>query len=355
MFDTQAQEIAERFNIQPGEVDLACFPFFALFNATMGVTTVIPDMNPTKPAKADPAKIVKAANHWKITQSFASPALWNRVADYCAKTGERIDTLRRAISAGAPLSSKIMAKVKQCIHPDGDIFPPYGATEALPVSVISATEVLNETAAQTDMGKGVCVGKKFSSITWKVIAITDEPILWEDIVEMPTGEIGELLVTGRQVTTEYVNRPDGNALAKIQDSEGHIWHRMGDVGYLDEQDRFWFCGRKAHRVVTADRTYFSEPCEGIFNRHPKVYRSALASKREPGTMSPPSPRMFIEPFPEHFPKSEAERQQLLAELRELGKSSPLTDTITDIRLFRSLPVDVRHNVKINREWLSTLR
>jgi len=360
MFDTQSRDIAERFGIQPGEVDLACFPFFGLFDVTMGVTAVIPDMNPTRPAKADPAKIVKAAKQWKITQSFASPALWHKVADYCTNTGDRIDTLRRAISAGAPISAKLLAKLKPCIHPDGDIFPPYGATEALPVSVISATEVLNETAAQTDQGKGVCVGKKFSSISWKVIAITDDPIArWEDIAEMelPIGEIGELMVTGRQVTTEYVNRPEANAAAKVKDNEGRIWHRMGDVGYLDEQDRFWFCGRKAHRVDVVDqrakpdarRTYFSTPCEAIFDRHPKIYRSALAN-------SPSGkPRMFAEPLPEHFPKTVAERQQLLDELRELGQSSPLTDTITEIRLLRSFPVDVRHNVKINRELLSTYR
>jgi acyl-CoA synthetase (AMP-forming)/AMP-acid ligase II len=359
MFDTQSREIAERLDIQPGEIDLACFPFFGLFDATMGVTAVIPDMNPTKPAQADPAKILKTAKQWQITQCFASPALWNRVGDYCAQTGERIDTLRRAVSAGAPVSAKILAKVKPCIHPDGEIFTPYGATEALPTAAISATEVLSETAAQTEQGKGVCVGKKFSTITWKVIGITDAPLRWEEIQELPMGEIGELLVTGRQVTTEYVNRPEANAAAKIRDPEGRIWHRMGDVGYLDEQDRFWFCGRKAHRVVTAERTFFSIPCEAIFNRHPKVFRAALANcqmadgKRQ--TAAEGFPRMFVEPLPAHFPKTEAERQQLLTELRELGLSNPLTESITDIRLLRSFPVDVRHNVKINRELLSTLR
>jgi acyl-CoA synthetase (AMP-forming)/AMP-acid ligase II len=370
MFDTQAQQIAERFSIQPGEVDLACFPFFGLFDATMGVTAVIPDMNPTKPAQANPAKIVQAAKRWKITQCFASPALWNRVADYCVQAGERIDTLRRAISAGAPVSARILAKVKACIHPEGEVFPPYGATEALPVAVISATEVLKETAAQSEQGKGVCVGKKFPSIAWKVIAITDEPIArWEDIQELPTGEIGELLVTGRQVTTEYVNRPEANAAAKIRDNEGRVWHRMGDVGYLDEQDRFWFCGRKAHRVVTAERTYFSIPCEAIFNQQPKVYRSALARLTEPqsndcghhvsqskncGSVFDRT-RIFVEPLPEHFPKTAMERQHFLDELRQLAQSSPLTESILDIHLLRSMPVDVRHNVKINRELLSTMQ
>lgn len=354
MFDTQVSEIANRFNIQPGEIDLACFPFFGLFDAAMGVTAVIPDMNTSKPAQVNPAKIVEAANRWKITQSFASPAVWNRVADYCTKTGKRLETLRRAVSAGAPVPAAILRKLKPCIHPDGDIFTPYGATEALPVAVISASEVLGETAAKTENGGGVCVGKRFAAVSWKVIQITDEPLQWNEIRELPAGEIGELIVTGKQVTKEYVNRPAANRASKITDTENNVWHRIGDTGYLDEQDRFWFCGRKAHRVVIVDesgteQTYFSIPCEAVFNRHPKVFRSALAGSPA-GTV-----RMFIEPLPEHFPSTPSEREQFLAELRELGRSHTLTAAIADIRLLKSFPVDVRHNVKINRELLTAMK
>jgi acyl-CoA synthetase (AMP-forming)/AMP-acid ligase II len=348
IFDTQVSEIAERYHIQPGEVDLACFPFFGLFDAAMGVTAVIPDINPTLPAKAEPAKIVAAANQWKITQSFASPALWNRVADYCTKTGKRLETLRRAVSAGAPVSAATLAKLKPCIHPDGDIFTPYGATEALPVASISASEVLGETVNLTRLGNGVCVGKRFNTITWKVIEISDGSFIRiEDAKEVEQGQIGELAVKGPQVTTMYVNRPEANKAAKMYDAEGDIWHRMGDVGYLDAQDRFWFCGRKAHRIETPERTYFTVTCEAIFNVHPRVYRSALASspsKREP--------RMFIEPLPEHYPKTKKEKEQLIAELLELGSRNPLTESIKIIKIMKNFPVDVRHNIKINRELLS---
>ncbi|GHT18330.1 peptide synthase [Planctomycetales bacterium] len=351
IFDTQVSEIAERYNIQPGEIDLACFPFFGLFDAAMGVTAIIPDINPAQPAAANPAKIVAAANRWKITQSFASPALWNRVADYCIKTGNRLETLRRAVSAGAPVSAATLAKLKPCIHPEGDIFTPYGATEALPVASISASEVLEETVKTTKLGGGVCVGKRFKTISWKVIEISDSPIpRLEDAKELNRGEIGELAVTGPQVTKMYINRPKANDAAKMYDADGNVWHRMGDVGYLDPQDRFWFCGRKAHRIEMLDKTFFTIPCEAVFNVHPKIYRSALASspsKREP--------RMFIEPLPEHYPKTKKEKEQLIAELLELGSKNPLTVPIREIRIMKSFPVDVRHNIKINRELLSEIK
>lgn len=350
-FDTQVSEISKRLKIKPGEIDLACFPFFGLFDALMGVTAVIPDMNTSKPAKVDPAKIVDAICDWNITQCFASPAVWNRVADYCMKTGKRMDSLRRAVSAGAPVSAAILEKLLPFIHPNGDIYTPYGATEALPVAIISASEVLDDSIQEeTIHGRGVCVGRRFPTISWKIIEITDESIeRIEYAVKMPQGEIGELVVSGPQVTKQYVNRAEANAAAKLTDSDGRIWHRMGDVGYIDHEDRFWFCGRKAHRVETPSGTLFSIPCESIFNQHPKIFRSALAA-------SPYSSeaRIFVEPYPEFFPKTRTEEKKLIQELLKLGKTNLITENIKEIHIMKNFPVDVRHNVKINRELLSTL-
>ncbi|HMC12032.1 MAG TPA: AMP-binding protein, partial [Pirellulaceae bacterium] len=82
-FDHQVTEIHDFYNIQPGEIDLPGFPLFALFNCAMGVTTVIPDMDPTRPARVDPRNIIEAVNDWNVTQAFGSPALWNVVGRYC--------------------------------------------------------------------------------------------------------------------------------------------------------------------------------------------------------------------------------------------------------------------------------
>ncbi|MCL2745145.1 MAG: AMP-binding protein, partial [Planctomycetaceae bacterium] len=257
---------------------------------------------------------------------------------------------KRAVSAGAPVSAAILGKLKPCIHPQGDIFTPYGATEALPVASISAGEVLGETVFRTNKGGGVCVGRRFLSIEWKVIKITDALIeRLEFAEEVPLGEIGELAVTGAQVTKMYVNRPQANAAAKMLDSANRIWHRMGDVGYLDEQDRFWFCGRKAHRVVRGNDVLFTIPCEAVFNQHAAIYRSALT-----GSPQGSGARIFVEPLPEHYPKTEEQRKKLIAELLELGRANPLTESIAEIRILKHFPVDVRHNVKINRELLAKL-
>jgi acyl-CoA synthetase (AMP-forming)/AMP-acid ligase II len=348
-FDAQVEQIRDFYGIRPGEVDLPCFPMFGLFNCAMGVTAVIPDMDPSRPARVDPTKIIEAARDWNVTQAFGSPAVLDRVGRYCEEHRVKLPTIRRVLSAGAPVPADVLRRMKECIHPEGDIHTPYGATEALPVASISATEVLGSTAQETRVGAGVCVGRTFSQAQWKVIRIVDGPIKSIDRAEeLPAGQIGELIVRGPQVTREYVTRRESNALAKIADGAG-FWHRMGDSGYLDEQGRFWFCGRVAHSVQTANGRMFPVRCEAIFNQHSDIRRSALVGVGPAGRQRPV---MILEPHQGRMPVGPAAREKLLQEIREIGAGNPLTARITDFLLHPAFPVDIRHNAKIFREKLA---
>jgi len=347
-FNQQVDEIRDLYDIQPGEVDLPGFPLFALFNCAMRVSTIVPDMDPTRPADVDPRNIIEAARDWNVTQAFGSPALWNTVGRYCQQHDVKLPTLRRVLSAGAPVPPHVLERMKDAIHPDGDIHTPYGATESLPVASTSATEVLGETAARSREGAGTCVGRRFPGIQWKVIRIDDGPIARIDqIDELPCGEIGELMVKGPVVTTEYVTRTEANRLHKVQDGDS-VWHRLGDVGYLDDQDRFWFCGRKSHRVLAADGPMYTIRCEAVFNQHERIYRCALVGVGNAGQQRPV---IVAEPWPERRPRSEKEQELLVDELLQLAQANPLTSGIRDILIHSSLPVDIRHNAKIFREKL----
>ena len=349
-FDHQVTQIQQHYGIEPGGVDLAGFPLFGLFNSGMGVTTVVPDMDATRPADVDPEKIIAALEDWKVTQSFGSPALWNRVATYCEQHGVSLPaTLKAVYSAGAPVPGHVLRRLKQALPEDSEIHTPYGATEALPVASISATEVLDETQARTDAGAGVCVGQRYSEIQWRVIRIINGPLRsLADATPLPDGEIGELIVSGPVVTRRYVTQPQANVLAKIADGS-NFWHRMGDVGYLDAEGRFWFCGRMSHRVQAANRTMYTIPCEAVFNTHDAVYRTALVGIGAPGQQRPV---LVVEPLSGLFPKRASQRDTLLDELREIGQRYAHTRPIKDFLLRAALPVDIRHNSKIFREKLS---
>lgn len=351
-FHAQIDRIRERYDIHRGSRDLACFPLFGLFDAVMGVTTIIPDMDPTRPADVNPLRLIEAANQWEVDQAFGSPALWNTVVRWCRQRGVKraFPTLRRVLSAGAPVPADTMTALRRLIADDAEIFTPYGATEALPIASIESREVIAETGPAAAKGKGVCVGTRFEGVRWKVIAIDDGPIETIDRVqELPRGKIGELMVAGPMVTRKYVIRGEQNAFHKVADGD-QVWHRMGDVGYLDNRDRFWFCGRKAHRVSSEKRTWFTIPCEAVFNAHPHVYRSALVGRGEKGKQTPV---ILVEPVREHWPKTAEQKERLIAELLNLASRNPLTRRIEDIRIRdKPLPVDIRHNSKIFREQLA---
>lgn len=349
-FNSQVDQLVTHYGIAPGGNDLSGFPLFGLFNAVMGTTTIIPDMDPTRPADVDPPRLLDAIDHWQINQAFGSPALWTAVGRYTQKTGRRVPSLRRVFSAGAPVPPQVLERMRAAMADDGQMYTPYGATEALPVASIESREVLEETAAKTGRGAGTCVGKNFAGIEWKVIDIQDGPLASMDQVrQLPSGAIGELMVAGDVVTREYVTRCDQNALHKVQDGQ-RIWHRMGDVGYLDEGGRFWCCGRKSHRVRMSGRVLFTEPCEAIFNMHPHVHRSALVGI---GPSDQQTPVIIAEPWPEHKPADTMASERLLTQLRELAKTHEATAAIEKLLLYPSaLPTDIRHNSKIFREQLA---
>ncbi len=347
MFEQQTRILREHFGIQQGEKDLPTFPLFGLFSTGMGMTSVIPDMDPTCPAKVKPENIVHPIKTYNITSSFGSPALWETVSRYCEINKVRLTSLKRILIAGAPVSGNLLKRFDSILEPDCKVLTPYGATEALPVTSIERQEIVKETWSQSEKGKGTCIGKPVPGAEVRIIKISEEPIQkWEDSLEVPKGQIGEIIVKAPWVTKSYYNREEITRLAKILDGK-NFWHRMGDVGKWDERNRLWFCGRKSHRITTDSETHFTIPCEAIFNTHPDVRRSALVGK---GSGRNREPVIIIEP--ENMDRVTKDRKVFIKELLEIAASSPHTCAIKKIFFYPDFPVDVRHNAKICREELA---
>jgi acyl-CoA synthetase (AMP-forming)/AMP-acid ligase II len=346
IFDAQVTYLESQYGYRAEEVDLATFPLFALFDAALGMTAVLPEMDPTRPAEIDPVKIVAAIRDHHVTHMFGSPALLNRLSRYLAARGERLDAIKRVMTAGAPVPTAVLARMRTALPADADIFTPYGATEALPIASIESREILAETADQTRRGAGICVGRPLPEIDARIIAIDDAPIAAMDADQpLPVGDVGEICVRGPVVTTEYFRKPEGTARAKIRDG-ATIWHRMGDVGYLDSGGRLWFCGRKAHRVQTAHGVRFTICVEAIINEHPAILRSALV-----GIGAPPAqiPVLCVEL---EAPARRADPAQLRREILARCAEHELTRDIAHVLFHPAFPVDVRHNAKIFREQLA---
>ncbi len=349
-FVAQIELLRTGLAIAPGGVDLPTFPPFALFDPALGLTSVIPDMDPTRPAQADPRRLIQAITDFGVTRMFGSPALLDTLSRYGEAHGIRLPSLSQVTSAGAPVPPAVVARMQAMLPDDGEIWTPYGATECLPVAVIEGRE-LRATRDATERGAGTCVGRPVAGNTVRVIAIDDAPIAdWSDAHELRSGAVGEITVAGPSATDSYHARPEATAQAKIRetlaDGSTRIVHRMGDLGWFDDDGRRWFCGRKSQRVETAGGPLYTEQVEPIFCTLPGVRRAALVGI---GALGAQRPVLCIEPAAERAPRR---RAALIAEVRALAQRHPHTAGIRDVLIHRRFPVDIRHNAKIGREQLA---
>lgn len=347
MFEAQLRYLQKYLGLTEGHIDMPGLLIFALFNPALGVTTVIPDMDFRKPAQVNPAYLVEAIETFGVTSSFGSPTIWKRVGNYCIKNGIKLPSLQRIFMAGAPAPPELIEQFEDILV-KGQIYTPFGATEALPVTTMHGSEIVTQTGALTKAGYGVCIGRPLDELDVRVIDITDDVIeRWEDDLTLPQGEVGEIVVKGDVVTKLYLNRPQKTAEAKIYE-DAAVWHRMGDMGYFDEHGRLWMVGRKAHRVDTANGRLYPVSVEAIFNAHPQVSRSALVGLGERGKQEAV---LIVELVDGRIPNG-SERANIERELLTLAQQHEHTKTIARFLFHKAFPVDVRHNVKIQREKLA---
>ena len=346
LLNAQVEALRECFSFEDGERDLVTFPHFAFFGPGLGATLVLADMDFSHPGRANPSRIVQAIQRYGITNMFGSPALLDRVGRYGEKRGIKLPSLKRVVSAGATVAPRIVDRISNMLE-GGAFLTPYGATEALPVSCITGTEILTETQRLTDDGHGVCVGQPVTGVDVRIIRISDAPIKdWSEDLEVAPGEIGEIAVAGAVVSDTYFQRPQPTAEAKIRHGD-RSFHRMGDLGYMDADGRLWFCGRKTHRVKLPDAVHFTVPVESVFNSHPDVCRSALV--RGHAAEGQRRPVLCVEL---NRGVAAGEWDRIRRELLDLAARRPLTAAVHDILRPRRFPVDTRHNAKIHRERLT---
>jgi acyl-CoA synthetase (AMP-forming)/AMP-acid ligase II len=354
-FRAQIEALRALYGFREGEIDLACFPLFALFAPALGMACAFPRIDPRRPGDCDPAEVLSDAEASGATTTFGSPAIWRRVVPWARARGLRLSTLRRVLVAGAPVPPDLVEGLL-AILPDGaEVHTPYGQTEALPLASISGAEILARRDAIAG-GWGNCVGRSAPGVEIAVIRATDDPIpRWSDDLRLGDGEVGELCARGGVVTAAYAEDAPATAAAKIlvPGAPARSWHRTGDLGYRDG-GLLWFCGRKSHRLETERGLVAPVPVENLLNRHPHVARSALVGV---GPRGHETPVAVVEPRSGAMPRGRAARARLADEVlallgaRRADAPPPAPGPVARVLFHRAFPVDARHNAKIRSEEL----
>ena len=342
----QLEALRGAFSIEEGEVDFPMLPVFALFNPALGMTTVIPPMHPAHPARADGRLLLEVMAAAGVTNSFGSPVLWRKLARAGAAEGSpRVPSLRRMLAAGAAVPPDLVGELRP-VFPHARLSSPYGATEALPLTLIDGDSIEREAAA-TREGRGVCVGRPLPAVDLRILPVGGETLEAADLGHPQSpGAIGEIVVSGPVVTAEYDALPEATRRSKVQEPDGRLWHRMGDAGYLDGEGRLWFVGRVAERVVLENGALLYTECvEQVFLRHPRVERCALLGI---GPAAHRTPALVVQPVEGAYPRSETDLATWKQELRAIAEAHATTAAVRHFFFRRSFPVDPRHNAKIHR-------
>ena len=331
----QHRALSRILPVQEKDIDLPAFPIAILHNLASGVTSVIPDFPFRRPDSVQPEKILRQIQSHKITTASGSPAYWSAIIKYCLNQ-EQILHLRRIVTGGAPITPELMGQLS-CIAPQAEILNLYGSSEAEPVAKMSVQELGNEKITRIEAGAGIPLGRSVTEICVR--------ILDGDHNERSADEVGEIWVSGRHVARSYFSDPKANAAHKYLDAEGNLWHRMGDIGYKDNDEWLWLVGRVNTIVVRAGKPLYPIQVETVIEKLPFVQRAALVGETD---------------------KLLGERAILLV---ELAKDNPLPNTwrreirslvaergwvVDAIRPIRIIPMDTRHNARIDYQKLKSM-
>lgn len=334
----QHRVLAESLELTAGDVDLATMPIVLLANLGSGVTSLIPNADLRFPGRIDPGPVVAQIQSSEATSSVASPAFFECLARYCSEKSLALPSFQKLFTGGAPVFPRLLDQM-QAMAPNADVVAVYGSTEAEPIAHVSRRHLQPEDLRAMLAGRGLLAGVPVEAIAVRILR--DQwgrplaPITAADFAEQcqAAGEPGEIVVSGGHVLSGYLHG-QGDEETKFR-VDGRVWHRTGDAGYLDATGRLWLLGRCVARIRDALGELYPFAAETALYQNGAVRRAAMVSHQGKRVLA-------IEFFDGHAADVAALRQELA------------WTKVEEIRVCKRIPVDKRHNAKIDYPALAAL-
>lgn len=331
------QHVALRRAFPPreDEVSMTCFPVVALHNLCCGVTTVLPAIDFRDVGAGKAAWILRQMAEYDVGTLTGGPAFIRSIIRHCTRDELTLPRIERLGVGGAPVGRPLCRDIS-AVFPRAEARVIYGSTEAEPVASISVSEVLDLHRDGYARGLGYPGGRVHEATRVRIIPVTEGPLdgLPGEVAE---GEWGEVVVSGRHVVPAYFKNPTADANTKVQDADGTVWHRMGDVGRRDEAGRLWLGGRAERLVEARECTLHPLRVEALLEEVPGLRRSALHAHR--GRIV-----LWVEPESEGPDPLPAIGAALAAE----------KIAVDDVLTVDAIPVDRRHRSKVDYDALDKL-
>ncbi|WP_394937651.1 alpha/beta fold hydrolase [uncultured Ilumatobacter sp.] len=332
--EAQRDALAAAYSITSADRLLAAFAPFALYGPALGISTVLPDCDVTTPGKLSAAAFAGACAELDATLAFASPAALANVVATASDTSAdaALERLRLIMSAGAPVPAETLAAIG-ALAPNAVMHTPYGMTEVLPVADIDLAGI--QAATADEPAGGVCVGRPVAGATVMILPLDFDPAAAPRAVD--SGITGEIVVNAPWVSDGYLGLWTTERAARPNLGDGQCWHRSGDVGHLDVKGRLWVEGRAVHNVHTSDGVVTSVPVERKVERDLNLTRVAAVG------VGPHGCQQLVVVLEDSASNDGLASTDLTARIR-----STVEYPVAAVLTLRSMPVDIRHNAKIDR-------
>ncbi len=324
----QYRVLAPAIALQAGDVDLATLPVFTLANLASGVTTVIPSVDLRRPGAVDGAQVWADLERHEVTRVTASPAFFDRLIAHGQAAGRTLPGLRQIYTGGAPVFPRLLEAL-QALAPNAAVVAVYGSTEAEPIAHLEAREITPTDLHQMQTGRGLLAGTPVPEIQVRVLRdrwgeprgkLSREEFAAE---RLPLGEVGEIVVAGEHVLRGYLGGV-GDEETKFW-VDGVVWHRTGDAGWIDAAGRLWLLGRCAAKIEDGLGRLYPFAVECVAMTLPEVRRAAVVAQQ--------GRRVVVVEAPARVGP---ELQTALAWAH-----------VAEVRVVAAIPVDARHNAKVD--------
>jgi len=324
----QHRALQSSIALQPGERDLTTLPVFVLANLASGLTSILPDAKISRPGFVDSDRLARQITRLQPTRTGGSPAFYQRLATRPAS----LAPFRKIYTGGAPVFPSLLQHL-QSIAPQAEVVAVYGSTEAEPIAHIACREISPDDWTAMRAGRGLLAGRPVPEIQLRII-----PDQWgrkpAELTPLASGEIGEILVTGDHVLKGYLHgRGDEETKVPI---DGEIWHRTGDAGYLDPTGRLWLMGRCSARLEDHRGKVYPFAAECVAMTYPAIRRAAFVLSNNRRLLALETAIPLTPPD--------------ITELKELLSWA----YVDEIKILPRIPVDARHNAKVNYPQLAKL-
>ena len=338
----QRDALATTYGITAADRLVAAFAPFALYGPALGIASTIPDVDVTRPGTLTADALGASCAATQATIVFASPAALANVVRTAGAAGDpRIAAVRLVLSAGAPVPvATLRAMARLC--PVAELHTPYGMTECLPVADIDLARI---DAAGTLSGGGVCVGLPVAGARVAIAPLGFDATEPSSFVS--AGVTGEVLVSAPWLSDGYDQLWVTERSARPAPAEGAApWHRSGDVGHLDHEGRLWIEGRAVHVVHTDAGAVPPVPVEVVVERVAGIERCAAVG------VGPVGCQQLVVVVERAGAGADGLADAVLTAQVRAAAADAMPTPVAAVLQVRALPVDIRHNTKIDRTALA---